>query len=97
MHRAHSNVSVEYGGNGKVRNNTSEVNTLQATSSRFSLFHLFVLQCHNNFFDDLRNVLLMVHLIASMVWSPDTDIRFRLFGGDTDVFPGRDVFFLCGQ
>ena len=42
IHRAHSNVSVEYGGNGKVRNNTSEDNTLQATSSRFSLFHLFV-------------------------------------------------------
>ena len=26
----------------EVRNNTSEDNTLQATSSRFSLFHLFV-------------------------------------------------------
>ena len=27
-----------------------------------------------------------------MVWSPDTDIPFRLFGGDTNVYPGRDVF-----
>ena len=42
IHRAHSNVSVEYLGNGKVRHNTSEDNTLQATSSRFSLIHLFV-------------------------------------------------------
>ena len=41
IHRAHSNVSVEYGGNGKVRNKTSEDNTLQATSSRFSLFICF--------------------------------------------------------
>ena len=32
--------------NGKVRNNTSEDNTLQATSSRFSLFHLFTMQQH---------------------------------------------------
>ena len=46
IHRAHSNVSVEYGGNGKVSNNTNEDNTLQATSSRFSLFHLFTMQQH---------------------------------------------------
>ena len=51
-----------------------------------------VIQPPPHVFDDLQNVLLMVHLIAAMVWSPDTDIRFRLFGGDSNVYPGRDVF-----
>ena len=46
IHRAHSNVSVEYCGNGMVRNNTSEDNTLQATSSRFSLFHFHFILFH---------------------------------------------------
>ena len=34
--------------NGKVRNITNEDNTLQATSSRFSLFHLlvFIYKCN---------------------------------------------------
>ena len=51
-----------------------------------------VIQPPPHHFDDIRNILLIFHLLSSMVWSPDTDIRFRLFGGDHNVYPGRDVF-----
>ena len=51
-----------------------------------------VLQPPPHVVEEVRSLLLMIHLIASMVWSPDTDIRFRLFSGDMNVYPGRDVF-----